>query len=53
MDLMAKLTEIVGGAMVWMRRVHAPGVAAILAAQILLNFLGFIFHRRTGNVSAC
>ena len=28
MDLMAKLTEIVGGAMVWMRRVHAPGKTA-------------------------
>ncbi len=54
LQVLACSQEVVGIDLVEVAPDYDPtGSTAILAAQILLNFLGFIFHRRTGNVSAC
>ncbi len=45
---LAKRGEVVGIDLVEVAPVYDPsGVTAILAAQILLNFLGFVFHERS------
>jgi agmatinase len=46
---LAKRGEVVGIDLVEVAPAYDPsGVTAILAAQILLNFLGFVFHERSG-----
>jgi agmatinase len=46
---LAKRGDVVGIDLVEVAPAYDPaGITAILAAQILLNFLGFVFHERRG-----
>jgi agmatinase len=50
---LARRGEVVGIDLVEVAPAYDPaGITAILAAQILLNFLGFIFHERSRRAGA-